>query len=464
MGDIETQMAIIRPRLNDFHNLDFTQSAVDFVIPFLDEDIPFYLDPFLLWKSPSMQDNSLHTAIVNSFNYLGKLAHEEKEAEAAEILVRASECREVGLGVSKTKRGARISEKTAQAILSLFRTVPQIATHGFTHFEEIQLLVDNVAKDRVSDIACSYIKSFLIDFTIEQCQKYSIPTVKSPSVPVYDYKSNRFTEEDAFLPQNPETKMPIIFVPKRWMRRFPWISYEDYYEKHYIPEIGIDESNPPNRIAILNFNRQNYGQVQLYTERKERTQTDCRNDPLFTPIPALSAKRKLGTILMLSTGKDDKADKAYEDSVSQLLVSLMYPDLDFAQAQSRTDSGVLIRDLIFYNNRAWDFLKDIYEDFGARQLVFEIKNVKQIEREHINQLHRYLGEHLGKFGIIVTRNELPRNIYKNTIDLWSGQRACIIALTDKDLELMVSVYESQQRKPIEVLKRRYIEFTRACPS
>ncbi len=42
---------IVRPRLNDFHNLPFTQEQVDFAIPFLDEDIPLYLDPFLLWKS-----------------------------------------------------------------------------------------------------------------------------------------------------------------------------------------------------------------------------------------------------------------------------------------------------------------------------------------------------------------------------------------------------------------------------
>jgi hypothetical protein len=60
-------MSLIRPRLNDFYNIPFTQEEVDFAIPFLDEDIPLYLDPFLLWKSPSMQDNSLHLSITNSY-------------------------------------------------------------------------------------------------------------------------------------------------------------------------------------------------------------------------------------------------------------------------------------------------------------------------------------------------------------------------------------------------------------
>ena len=72
-------MALIRPRLNDYYNLLFTQEEVDFAIPFLDEDIPLYLDPFLLWKSPSQQDNALHTAITNSFNHLGYLTNKRNE-------------------------------------------------------------------------------------------------------------------------------------------------------------------------------------------------------------------------------------------------------------------------------------------------------------------------------------------------------------------------------------------------
>jgi hypothetical protein len=125
---------------------------------------------------------------------------------------------------------------------------------------------------------------------------------------------------------------------------------------------------------------------------------------------------------------------------------------------------VLIRDLIFYNNRSFDLLRDIFDQFDSSQLVFELKNVREIEREHVNQLNRYLKDEFGRFGVLVTRNPLPKHIFKNTVDLWSGQRRCIIALTDADLEIMVTVFESKQRLAIEVLKRAYIEFTRACPS
>ena len=66
-------MALIRPRLTDHFNIFLSQEQIDFVIPFLDEDIPFHVDPFLLWKSPSQQDNSLHRLLIESFNQLGQI-------------------------------------------------------------------------------------------------------------------------------------------------------------------------------------------------------------------------------------------------------------------------------------------------------------------------------------------------------------------------------------------------------
>jgi hypothetical protein len=150
--------------------------------------------------------------------------------------------------------------------------------------------------------------------------------------------------------------------------------------------------------------------------------------------------------------------------MEQLLASLLYPHLDFAEGQSRTDSGAQIRDLIFYNGQSTDFLTEIRERYDSRQLVFELKNVAKIEREHINQVNRYLTDNFGRFGVIVTRRQTSRAIEQNIIDLWAGQRRCILVLTDEDIALMVEVFKSKQRKPIEILHRSYVHFTRRCPS
>lgn len=458
-------MLLIRPRLTDYHGILRSQAELDFAIPFLDEDIPLYVDPFLLWKSPSQQDQALHTAATNTFNNLNRLVHGGKADEARAILVRASECDEVGLGHSAKRQGARIGTEKADEILSLFREIEEYRKFGFTHFEEIQLYVSGFSRDRISDLSCSFLKSFLIDFTMQECEALGVPTEDVGVPEVYDYRTHKFTEDvRAKLPVAPGTKAPILFVPKRWLRFAPWINFDDYF-KDYCPQDDIaGPGEPLKAVRVLRFNREHYGVVRAYVEAKERTQADCHNDPLFKQIPVSSAKRTWNAIKKLTTGKSDGADKKYEDGIARLLASLLYPHLDFADEQSRTDSGALIRDLIFYNNRSLDFLQEIHDDYQNRQLVFEMKNVAAIDRDHLNQLNRYLDSGFGKFGVLVTRKPLTRAIFKNTVDLWSGQRRCVITLTDEDLDLMVGVFESRQRTPVDVLKKKYVEFRRACPS
>lgn len=458
-------MELIRPRLTDYYGVHKCQSDLDFAIQFFDEDIPLYVDPFLLWKSPSQQDQALHTVITNSFNNLNYLLKKNKRVEAIETLIQISECSEVGLGVSKTRKGVRIGEKQAEQILRLFDDIPEYSQFGFTHFEAIQLYISGISKDRVSDIACNYLKSFFIDYTIDQCETNSIPTEGVILEAVYNYKDNKIISNyKTCLPVNPKTKAPLIFTPKRWLRYAPWINFDDYFVSYCPKDEIFNPNEPEDRVKVLNYNRDNYGVVENYVKNKIKIADDCKNDPLFSQIPVLSAKRKLADILKLKTGKEDGADWRYEDLSAELLASLLYPHLDFAQAQSRTESGRHIRDLIFYNNRSIDFLDEIFADYGNRQLVIEMKNVAKIERDHINQLNRYLQSGIGNFGVFLTRHPLPKAMFANTIDLWSSQRKCIIAITDEDLKLMVEVFESKQRNPIEILKKKYIEFRRSCPS
>lgn len=454
---------IIRPRLSDYYDIPLLQSEVDFAIPFIDEDIPLYVDPFLLWKSPSQMDNTLHLGIMQAFNQLGHMFCCDEKDKAIEHLIFLSECNEVGLGTSKTRHGRTINKEQAKDILNLYQTVPQIHQYGLKHLEQIQLLVNNISKDRICDISCSLIKSFLIDYTIDQCKRYGIP-VHLCKTSWYDSKKCQVVTEKVELPINDTNKQPILLVPKRWLRYSPWINYDDYFDNYLIKNIEEEYDGINNRIEVLKFNRYNFSMVERYISLKERNSGNCEKDPLFSKIPVTLANRKVTDIKRLATGKLDNADKKYEELMGKVMASFLYPHLDFAAEQSRIDSGTQIRDLIFYNNTSTDFLSEIYSLYDCKQIVFELKNVKEVEREHINQLNRYMSDSFGKFGIIFTRNKPSKQIFQNTIDLWSGQRRCILIMDDADLELMRSCNNNQQRSPIEVIKKKYIEFTRKCPN
>jgi hypothetical protein len=455
---------LIRPRLTDFHGISTAQADLDFAIPFLDEDVPLYLDPFMLWRSPSLQDQALHTSLINAFNHLGSLVKDGNETQAIATLIAASECDEAGLGTSANKKGKRIGKAKAEEIVTLFRRIPNYERSGFRHFEEIQLFVDGISKDRISDIACNFLKSFLIDFTVDQCHRLGIPTQTIDVQNVYEYRTNSFVNQTGVtLPVNPTDGSPIIFIPKRWLRFVPWLNYEDYFRHHCPQDEVAHKPEEITRVGVLNYNRDNYGVVDAYIKAKERTADDCTNDPLFSQIPVISARRAFAAIKRLPTGKINGADRKYEDLIGKLLPSLLYPQLDFAQEQARTNDGVSIRDLIFYNTRSTPFLQEMMDDYGSRQLTFEIKNVQEIGREHVDQLNRYLTEELGRFGVFVTRSPLKRAEITRTVNLWSGQRKAIIVLTDADIEQMIEVFESRQRTPLEIVLKKYVEFRRLCP-
>ncbi|OFB42612.1 hypothetical protein BA059_05120 [Mycolicibacterium sp. (ex Dasyatis americana)] len=143
--------------------------------------------------------------------------------------------------------------------------------------------------------------------------------------------------------------------------------------------------------------------------------------------------------------------------------SALYPELDIAGQQERTISGAHIRDVIFHNDGKTPFLADLRELYGARQLVFELKNVAELDTEHVNQLYRYLDdEDMGRLGILLARHPPKNSVRRNIIDLHSSKRRAVLCLDDSDLALMVALLDSG-RRPIEALRKKYVEFTRQLP-
>lgn len=197
----------------------------------------------------------------------------------------------------------------------------------------------------------------------------------------------------------------------------------------------------------------------------ENLRTQIMNDdPLFECSNKKDCDFLLQRILALPTGKFEQSHKKYESYLYSFLKTVLYPELDFAKEQCRTVNGVQIKDLIFYNRQKTPFLQEIYKQFKASQVVFELKNVEEVTTGHINQLNRYLSDNIGLFGILFTRKKPAPRIIKNTIDLWSGQRRVILIMDDDDLEQLYEVYNSKIRHPIDVINKKYVDFKLLCPS
>ncbi len=105
---LNMDMALVRPRLTEFHGIDVAQTNVDFAIPFLEEDLPLYVDPFLLWKSPSLQDQSLHGAMIAAFNRLGMLPASRSNRRGCSNHSTDVRMRRGGIGRRRDEKGKRV--------------------------------------------------------------------------------------------------------------------------------------------------------------------------------------------------------------------------------------------------------------------------------------------------------------------------------------------------------------------
>ena len=84
------------------------------------------------------------------------------------------------------------------------------------------------------------------------------------------------------------------------------------------------------------------------------------------------------------------------------------------------------RDIVATNLGEGNAWRRIYDDYSTRQVVFEVKNYKNIAASDYHQMTSYLSGEYGKLGFIVTREE--------TIDLYS----------DRDVEWVRELYLSHE--------------------
>jgi len=243
------------------------------------------------------------------------------------------------------------------------------------HIEELQLFVPGVAEDRISDLTGSILRDFFAEYTAEQAQKLKLPTRRFPVGMVWDAVDAKWKAGPIFdLPYNPIDSTPLLLAPLNLLRHLPWINYEDFYRSYfsrYVLPADRSVAKVP-KPDVLAYNRANYEIVQRYVEEKERTAAQCRPTPLFEPLRLATLKTKFKKLRATPTGAGGN-DKAYEAAAYELLSSMLYPELELAASQVRTISGVHIRDVLFYNDGKTQFLHDLREQFGARQLVFELK-------------------------------------------------------------------------------------------
>ncbi len=147
-------------------------------------DLPLFVDPFLLFDSEDPIHRGLHEEIILYVKYLRDVSVQGDLGDAAmNALFRFPEVRQNWLGFSRSgNQGSGLGADFAVALhRNLNRVLRDFGNETLTsssHLEKVCLLGNGVGRDHLSDFTTNLIKGYLLDYTQTFAQRYLAPEHK----------------------------------------------------------------------------------------------------------------------------------------------------------------------------------------------------------------------------------------------------------------------------------------------
>src|SRR5579862_3475686 len=151
-------------------------------LPFIDfdlnADVPLYIDPYAITQDNSLLAAHCHDDIVSYFQSLLDAVRAQDERRIRYLLSgRLAEPKEIHLGVGKHARsGAGIGPLQESQIIEALTGSQALRTGLIQSIQELELHIEGIGPDKISDLVGNIIKGRLAEFTSWVCRQYGIPT------------------------------------------------------------------------------------------------------------------------------------------------------------------------------------------------------------------------------------------------------------------------------------------------
>lgn len=147
--------------------------------------------------------------------------------------------------------------------------------------------------------------------------------------------------------------------------------------------------------------------------------------------------------------------RRYEDAALATLQHLFVPPLARPHIQSRTLSGLDIRDAVFPNRNVdpatpWGLL---YQELQARMILFEFKNYdkENIGKEEVDQTRNYMKKTMGKLAVVCCNKEPSEAAVRRRNTVFTEEDKVILFVTTAQMLEMLDMKERGDDPSIFVL-------------
>lgn len=173
-------------------------------------DIPLFIDPFLMFNSEKTEYRKIHDDIISYLLFLQKQAenHRTLTPGMRKAWFSFSEVKQTWLGFSLSGNsgcgmGNKFATELYDGLNSIFKDFGrQTVTKGH-HMEKLCLISPRVGRDKISDFSTNFAKRFLLEYT-EQFAKEYISGSKCKNFSVnkvyFDFKTKTWAARTYYLP------------------------------------------------------------------------------------------------------------------------------------------------------------------------------------------------------------------------------------------------------------------------
>ncbi len=172
-------------------------------------DLPLFIDPFLLFDSEEHRYNELHEEIIRYVKFLRDVSIDPSISQGLlDHWFRFPEVSQNWLGFSRSgNRGSGLGAEFASTLHRNLHRVftnfgSEIITRG-SHLEKLCLIAGGVGRDHLSDFTTNLIKQFLVEYTQTFARQYIRPDFRRPFAVEkvkFDYESRRWQRGQFELP------------------------------------------------------------------------------------------------------------------------------------------------------------------------------------------------------------------------------------------------------------------------
>lgn len=345
-------------------------------------DLPLFIDPFLLFDSPKPEYQALHAEIIEYLKFLRDVSATGKLTKAhVDQWFRFAEVKQNWLGFSRSgNSGNGLGERFAGALHRnlhvVFRDFGSESITKSSHLEKLCLLSDGVGRDHLSDFVTNLIKHFLLEYTQEFARTHlRLEQVKSVAVQrvQFNRQSHRWTPGRYELPFIDGDF--VLLTPKDMLTRDEaWINrgdlldgFEDIYQA--IP-------NDQLRHQIDSYFMARLGEDATDADRKAIAAKAVEEFPIVLDYFIRSKEDSGDEAHKVSSKKVHDTQEQFVERVSQLVQDHLQGTPFYSGGNSFEESMARV-----------EFLKNVIEHKDGWR-IFYVRGQPITQEAHLQLLYR----------------------------------------------------------------------------